>query len=85
MIHEVIAMLTTISKGMQITIPATIREVLGLGAGSRVEIERTGKKIIIKPIEDDIEAVLAASKRWKAKHPEMTAEEMDALNERMFR
>lgn len=78
-------MLTTISKGMQVTIPAAIREVLGLGAGSRVEIERTGKKIIIKPIEDNIEAVLASSKKWKARHPEMTAEEMDALSERMFR
>lgn len=77
-------MLATISKGQQITIPATIREALGLSIGSKVEIEQIGQKIVIKPIGEDLEAIFAETKHMKPKQ-KLTAEQMDALNERMFR
>ena len=48
-------MIISISKGQQITIPANIREALGLTIGSKVEIEEENGKIILKPIEEDLE------------------------------
>ena len=77
-------MLATISKGQQITIPAIIRDALGLGVGSKVEIEQVGKKIVIKPLGEDLEALFAETKHMKPKH-KLTAEQMDELNERLFR
>ncbi|MEK6868082.1 MAG: AbrB/MazE/SpoVT family DNA-binding domain-containing protein [Nanoarchaeota archaeon] len=77
-------MLATISKGQQITIPAIIRESLGLGVGSKVEIVQIGKKIVIKPLGEELEALFAETKHMKPRQ-KLTAEQMDELNERMFR
>jgi AbrB family looped-hinge helix DNA binding protein len=79
-------MLVTISKGMQITIPANMRKALDLHAGSNVEIEQKKGKIVIKPIDGPtLEEAFEMAKHVKPKYPNMTAEEMDELNEKMFR
>ncbi len=77
-------MIATISKGQQITIPANMREALGLHAGSRIEIEQAGKKIILKPLGNELETLFVESKKIKPRQ-KLTAQEMDELNERMFR
>ncbi len=77
-------MIATISKGQQITIPAIIREALGLDVGSKIEMERIGQKIILKPIGDDLGLLFEQAKKVKPKK-HMTVEEMDTFTERMFR
>ena len=77
-------MIVTISKGQQITIPADMRKKLKLKVGSRVELVGKENKIIIQPIEEDLEEMFANAKNIKPKH-NLTAEQMDELNERMFR
>lgn len=73
-------MLVEISKGKQITIPAKYRKKLHLKAGSRVDIESRGNKIIIMPIEEDMEKLFAEAKNVKPKH-KLTAKQMDELVE----
>ena len=45
-------MLTKISKGLQVTLPADVRKRFNLKAGSKVDIEVRKDKIIITPLED---------------------------------
>ena len=77
-------MIVTISKGQQITLPAHIRKQLGLTIGSKVEIEQKGCKIIIQPLGEDLDSIFEKAKKIKPKH-KLTAEQMDQLNEKMFR
>ncbi len=79
--HE---MIITISKGQQITIPASMREMLGLDIGSKVEVDYEDGKIIIRPVGEELEEFFKLAKQWKPKH-DLTAEQMDEFNERMFR
>ena len=73
-------MIVTISKGLQITIPSEIRNELGLEIGSKVELEKRANKIIIKPIEDDLERLFEEAKRIKPKH-KLSAKDMDKMVE----
>ncbi len=73
-------MIVTISKGQQITIPAEFRKELNLKIGSRVELIKKQNKIIIQPIEEDIEEVFEKAKHIKPKY-NLTAEQMDELIE----
>lgn len=73
-------MIVEISKGKQITIPAEFRKELDLKAGSKVELEKKGNKIIITPIEEDMEKLFAEAKNIKPKH-KLTAKQMDELVE----
>ena len=87
MLHDALTMtstIITISKGMQITIPASIREELGLDVGNRLELEEKKGKITLKAIGDDLENVFEQTKHLKAK-VHLTAKEMDDFNEKMFR
>ena len=77
-------MIVTISKGQQITIPAEMRKELDLKVGSRVELIKKQNKIIIQPIEEDLEELFGNAKNIKPKH-NLTAKQMDELNERLFR
>jgi len=77
-------MIVTISKGQQITIPAEMRKEFDLKVGSRVELIKKQNNIIIQPIEGDLEELFANAKNIKPKH-NLTAEQMDELNEGMFR
>ncbi len=69
-------MILTISQGSQITIPAELRNELNLKPGSRIELEREGKKLTIKPVGDDIKKLFEEAKNVKVKQ-DMTAKEMD--------
>ncbi|MBI2151489.1 AbrB/MazE/SpoVT family DNA-binding domain-containing protein [Candidatus Woesearchaeota archaeon] len=77
-------MITAISKGLQITIPADIREELGLGIGSKVDIECENGKIIIKPVGEELEEIFKKTTYLKPKF-KLTAKQMDEHNEKMFR
>lgn len=77
-------MIVTISKGQQITIPAEMRKELKLKIGSKVEMVKGKNEIIIKPIDGDLEKLFEEAKNIKPKH-NLTAKQMDELNERMFR
>ncbi len=77
-------MITTISKGLQITIPVDIREELGLNIGSKVDLEYEKGRIIIKPVGNDLEKVFAETKHLKPKL-KLNAKQMDDLNEKVFR
>ncbi|HLC65045.1 MAG TPA: AbrB/MazE/SpoVT family DNA-binding domain-containing protein [Candidatus Nanoarchaeia archaeon] len=44
-------MITAMSKGYQITIPASWRKALNIEPGTKMEIEKKGKKIVITPFE----------------------------------
>lgn len=79
--HE---MITAISKGQQVTIPAEMRNELGLHAGSLIDIEQHGKKIVIQSVGEDLEKLFEEAKKIKPKRG-LTPEQMDELNERMFR
>lgn len=81
MIHDI--MLTTISKGQQITIPAEMRNKLKLQKGSRVEISLVEDKIVITPLRDDLETIFKETKNIKPRY-NLTAEQMDELNEKMI-
>ena len=43
-------MITKISKGYQITIPAKVRHKFGLEIGTALDIEENGKEIVIRPL-----------------------------------
>ena len=77
-------MIVTISKGQQITIPANMREMLGLDIGSKVDVEYEEGKIVISPVGEELEEFFRQAKKWKPKY-HLTAKQMDEINERMFR
>ena len=73
-------MILTISKGQQITIPSKLRNELDLEVGSKVEIEKKGNKIIIKPIDEDLNELFKEARKTKPKH-KLTPKQMDKLIE----
>jgi len=76
----VVKIIVTISKGQQITIPAEFRKDLDFKAGSKVELIKKQNKIIIQPLEDDLDKLFAAAKGIEPKH-KLTAKQMDELTE----
>ena len=76
-------MITKISKGLQITIPAEFRNKLELEVGSKVEIDLEDSKIIISPIDEDLEKLFTEAKKTKPKL-KLTVEQMDELAENGF-
>jgi len=74
-------MITKISKGQQITIPAELRKKFNLKEGNIIEIEARGNEIIIRLIDDDLERLFEEAKRIKPKF-HLTAKEIDELNEK---
>lgn len=83
-IRQVAAMIVEMSKGRQITIPAEVRDDLGLHAGSKFELVKKKGEIVLKPIGGDIELLFEQAKHIKPKR-HFTAEQMDEFNERMMR
>lgn len=73
-------MIIKISKGQQITIPRELREALNLRIGSNVEIEKKGDKIIIKPIDEDLEELFKEAKKTRPRY-KLSAMGMDKLTE----
>lgn len=76
-------MITKISKGLQITIPAEFRNKLDLEVGSKVEINLEETKIIISPIDEDLEKLFKEARKIKPKL-KLTAKQMDELAENGF-
>ena len=77
-------MIVEISKGKQITIPAEIREEFELDGGSKVEIIKRGNEIILRPIGNELDKMFKNAKNIEPKH-NLTPEQMDELNEGLFR
>ncbi len=79
------SMITAISKGLQLTIPADWRKELDLKAGTRVEMEKEGNTIVIRPIDADLKKAFEEAKHRKPRYG-LTAEEMDKMfDEELFR
>lgn len=76
--------LIEISKGYQITIPAKIRNRVGLRIGSKLDVSLKNKNIIMKPVGEDLETMFKKTDKIKPKH-NLTPKQMDELNERLFR
>ena len=77
-------MIVTISKGQQVTIPAKLRNKLGLVMGSKIEMIDDDGQIILKPVGDDLRHIFAQAKKVVPKRA-LTPEQIDELNERLFR
>jgi len=77
-------MIVEISKGKQITIPAEIRNLFDLVAGSKLEIFKRKTEIVLKPVGDDIDKIFKQAKKVKPKH-NLSPVQMDELNERLLR
>jgi len=77
-------MIVEITKGRQITIPARIRSEFDLVTGSKLEIIKRENEIVLKPIGHDLDKMFKHAKNIKPKH-NLTAKQMDELNERLFR
>lgn len=73
-------MIVTISKGQQITIPSEIRKELKLKVGSKVEVIKKQNKIIIQPIEEDLNKLFENARKISPKR-KLTAKQMDELVE----
>ena len=73
-------MIVTISKGQQITIPSEFRKDLKLKVGSKVEVIKKQNKIIIQPIEEDLDRLFGNARKILPKH-KLTAKQMDELAE----
>ena len=73
-------MIISISKGYQLTIPAELRNELDITAGSRVDVTKIKNRIIIRPMQSDIDDIFQESKRIKPRH-NLTAKQMDSLIE----
>ena len=77
-------MIVAMSKGQQLTIPADIRNHLGLDVGMKVDIIEKNGRIIIEPVGEDLETLFKKAKKIKPKL-NLSAEQMDELNEGMTR
>lgn len=73
-------MIIKISKGQQITIPSSIRKEFDFNIGSKVDLEKKGNKIIIRPIGDNLHKLFDEAKRTKPKY-KLTPKQMDKLVE----
>ena len=58
-------MLSKVSKGYQITIPAKLRHKFGLNVGTTIDIEAKKDKIIIKPVKEELEYLFEEAKKFK--------------------
>lgn len=71
-------MITKISKGYQITIPAEVRHRFGLDIGTTIDIEEKGKEIVIRPLgKIGIEDLFKESGKYKHKLTPKQLEEME--------
>ena len=63
----------------QMTLPADIREKLGLNEGDRLHIELKDRSIIISRPADIIDRTAGALKRYTKNSPKLTLEEIDRI------
>ncbi len=76
-------MIKAISKGYQVTIPAEWRNELGLGIGSKIDIEKKNRTIIINPIEKEtLEDVYKESKKFKRHN--LTPKQIESMDSDIY-
>lgn len=76
-------MITKITKGQQITLPAELRKRLNLKEGMTVEIEIRNEEVVIRPVKENIEDLFKKAYEIKPKK-HLTAKQMDELIENGF-
>ncbi|MEK6838104.1 MAG: AbrB/MazE/SpoVT family DNA-binding domain-containing protein [Nanoarchaeota archaeon] len=74
-------MITKISKGYQITIPAEVRHRFGLDVGTVIDIEERGTEIIVKPVgksaKEGLKELFRRSDKYKNNFTPEQLEEME--------
>ena len=75
-------MLSKVSKGYQITIPAKMRHKFGLDVGTIIDIEAKKNKIIIKPIKEELEDLLEEAKKFKAHN--LAIEDLEKMEDGIY-
>lgn len=75
-------MITKLTSGLQITIPAEARKLLGIKPNSFLEIEIDKKegKMILTTLKEDLDTLFEQAKKIKPKH-KFTTKQMDELVE----
>jgi len=71
-------MITKLTSGLQITIPAEARKILGIKPNSFLEIEIDKKegKMILTTLKEDLDTLFEQAKKIKPRH-KLTAKQMD--------
>lgn len=77
-------MMIKINKGYQITIPAEIRNELGLGIGTPLEVRKEDGKIVFSPIKENMQELFMNANK-KIPKRKMTVTDMGKINEKLFR
>lgn len=78
-----IKLIVTISKGQQITMPSEFRKGLKLKVGSKAEVIKKQNRIIIQPVEGDLDKLFDAARKIMPRH-KLTAKQMDEQVEHEF-
>lgn len=75
-------MITKLTSGLQITIPAEARKLLGITPNSLLEIviDKKEGKLILTTLKEDLDDLFEQAKKIKPKH-KLTAKQMDELVE----
>ena len=58
-------MLSKVSKGYQITIPAKIRHKFGLHIGTAIDIEPKKEGIMIRPVKENLKGLFEEAKKFR--------------------
>ena len=75
-------MLTKVSKGYQITIPAKLRHKFGLNIGTAVDIEAEADKITIKPVKEELENLFKEANNFNAHN--LKAEDLEKMEDGIY-
>lgn len=78
-------MITKISKGYQITIPAEVRHRFGLDIGTPIDIEERKSEIVIKPLsratKEELKELFKESDKYKLN---LTLEQLEEMEEDIY-
>ena len=77
-------MLTKMSKGYQITIPAEIRKKFDLGIGTPIDIEVKKEEIVLKPFDAKREMERLFKEADKFPRHSLTAEDLEKMEEGLY-
>ncbi|MBI2650496.1 AbrB/MazE/SpoVT family DNA-binding domain-containing protein [Candidatus Woesearchaeota archaeon] len=75
-------MLTKISKGYQITIPAKLRHKFGLDIGTAIDIEAKKDSIVIRPVKEELKDLFKEANKFKAHS--LTAEDLEKMEDGIY-
>ena len=75
-------MLTKVSKGYQITIPAKLRHKFKLDIGTTIEIEAKKDKITIKPVKEELEDLFKEANKFNTHN--LKAEDLEKMEDGIY-